>query len=233
MTAPAGIAVAVRSVARAFRGRDGEVVRAVDGVSFDVAPGACVAFRGPSGCGKSTLLALVGALDRPTAGTVAHDGALLADASEGELARLRRRIGFVFQNAPMIGGLPLWENVTQALVPRGVATARRRALAEDALGRLGIGALAGRRPGELSGGERQRAALARAMVVEPRLLIADEPTSQLDPESARRVVEAILAIHATGATVLVASHDPALVAVSDVAHAMSAGRFDAAAPETS
>ena len=220
----AGIAVAARNVARAFRGRDGEVVRAVDGVSLDVPPGACVAFRGPSGCGKSTLLALLGALDRPTSGTVAYDAAELATASEGELARLRRRIGFVFQGAPMIGGLPLWENVTQALVPRGVGSAARRDLADVALGRLGIGALARRSPEELSGGERQRTALARAMVVEPRLLIADEPTSQLDPESARRVIEAITAIHASGATVLVASHDPALLGLADATHEMAAGR---------
>jgi putative ABC transport system ATP-binding protein len=219
-----GIAVDVRAAGRSFAGRDGAAVRAVDDVSLSVARGAFVALAGPSGSGKSTLLALVGALDLPTSGSVAHDGRDLGAASEGERARLRRRIGFVLQSALFVRGMTLWENVTQALVPRGIGASERRALAEDHLARLGLAGLSGRRPDELSGGERQRAAVARALVVAPRLVVADEPTSQLDAETARAVVDALLAARREGATVVVASHDPAVLGVADVTVTLACGR---------
>ena len=130
----------------------------------------------------------------------------------------------MFQTAPMLRGLPLWENVTQALVPRAVPAATRRALALDALTRLGIGDLSERLPEVLSGGERQRAALARALVVRPRLLVADEPTSQLDRGSAALVIDGIRAIARTGATVILASHDDAVLALASVVHRIESGR---------
>ncbi|MCE9635949.1 MAG: ATP-binding cassette domain-containing protein, partial [Planctomycetes bacterium] len=175
-------------------------------------------------CGKSTLLALLGALERPTTGAVLHDGADLGGASESELSRVRRGVGFVFQSAPMIRGLPVWENVTQALVPRGVGPKERRAAAASVLDRLGVAFATDRRPEEISGGERQRVAFARAIVAGPRLLLADEPTSQLDPESAAAVVAAIRSVHADGCTVIVASHDPAVLAVAGEVHPMRNGR---------
>lgn len=220
-----GLAVAVRDVRREFRVAGGGVVAAVDGVTTEIAAGDCVAFAGPSGCGKSTLLAILGALDRVTSGVVLHDGREIVSASGSELSRLRRRIGFVFQNAPMLRGLPLWENVTQTLVALGVPSRERRRAAEDALDRLGIRALADRVPEALSGGERQRAALARALVVRPRLLVADEPTSQLDADSAALVIDGIRAIAATGATVVLASHDPALLAAAREVRPMARGRL--------
>lgn len=223
-----GVAVAARETTRTFAGRDGAVVRAVDAVTADVAAGSFVAFAGPSGSGKSTLLALLGALDVPTSGAVLHDGRPLASVSETERARLRRTTGFVLQGAPMIRGMPVWENVTQALVPAGVPSSERLALAGRALDALGIGSLGRRRPEELSGGERQRAAVARALVVEPRLVVADEPTSQLDAETARAVIAALAGARAAGATVIVATHDPALLAASDAVHLLSFGRLGAA-----
>ena len=222
-----GFAVVARKASREFRGRGGAVVLAVDGVSLEVALGSCVALSGPSGSGKSTLLALLSALDRPSAGSVEIAGSDIASASESERARLRGKIGFIFQGAPMIRGLALWENVTQALVPRGVNARERRALARAALVEVGIEALADRRPEDLSGGECQRATVARAVVVSPRLLVADEPTSQLDPESARRVIDAIAGAWRRGTTVLVASHDPALLAIAERTYRMARGRLEA------
>jgi len=227
-TSVRGLGVEACDVTRVFAPPGRERVRALDGVSIVVPPGACVALSGPSGCGKSTLLTLLGALDRPTSGRVVHDGLDLSAASETELARVRRAVGFVFQAAPMIRGLPVWENVTQALVPRGFRSAARRAAAADVLARLGVGFALDRSPEELSGGERQRVAVARALVAGPRLLLADEPTSQLDPESAAAVVAAIRKAHGDGCTVVVASHDPDLLAIAGEVHAMRAGRVVAA-----
>lgn len=219
-----GTRVRAEGAGRAFRSARGADVRALDGVSLDAAPGSFVAVVGPSGGGKSTLLSLLGALDRPTAGTVLHDEADLATASHATLARLRRDVGIVFQAAPMLRRLPVWENVTQALVPAGVGTSARRRAAVDALARLGIGDLADRAPEELSGGERQRAAVARALVAGPRLVVADEPTSQLDEETARLVIEALVGARARGATVIAATHDPDLVRVADRVVRLAHGR---------
>jgi putative ABC transport system ATP-binding protein len=233
MTGPnAGTAVAARDVVRTFRGR-GEAVRAVDGVTLEVPAGGCVALTGPSGCGKSTLLALLGALDVPTSGTVALDGEDLASASESRRTAIRRGIGFAFQAAPMIAGLPLWENVSQGLVAAGVRATERRRLAAAALERVGLAGLDARRPGELSGGERQRAAVARALVAAPRLVLADEPTSQLDAESGAAVIAELVRAHRCGATVVVASHDAALLAAADVVRPMRAGRFAPTDPTAS
>ncbi len=227
-----GVALEARGVARIFRRHGTAEVRAVDGVSLAVAAGACAAISGPSGCGKSTLLALLSALERPSAGAIFHDGRDLGDASEAELARLRRGIGFVFQNAPMIRGMPIWENITQPLVPRGASARERHALAADLLARLGVDGAAGKLPDEMSGGERQRAALARALATAPRLLVADEPTSQLDSDSAARVIAELRRLRAGGCTLLVASHDPAILALADEVHAMSHGRLAIPDPKT-
>jgi putative ABC transport system ATP-binding protein len=181
---------------------------AVDSLSLTVAHGSFFSILGPSGCGKTTLLAVLGAMQRPTAGAVLVDGRDLADASEAERSRLRRRLGFAFQSAPMLRGLPLWENVTYGLVARGEGASRRRAIGTDLLARVGLGAKTGALPEELSGGERQRAALARALAGAPDALLVDEPTSGLDRASAAVVLDLVAAFHAAGGTVVVASHDP-------------------------
>ena len=188
----------VRDAARVFRAGRGKVIRALDGLSLSIPRGAFLAVTGPSGGGKTTLLALLGALDRPTQGSVLFDGSDIGSASESERSRVRRRLGIVFQQAHMIRGLPLWENVTYPLIPRGVRAPERRKIAAELLARVGIGGREGSSPEELSGGERQRVGIARALAADPEVLLADEPTSDLDRETGEAV----------------ATHDPALEALA-------------------
>jgi len=224
VSAEEGMRVEASGVARAFPGEGGTVVRAVGGVSLAAEPGEMVALAGRSGSGKTTLLCLLGSLDEPTEGRVLWDGADLARLGRGARAALARSAGFVLQGSALIRRMPLWENVTQGLVPLGVPSAERRDRAEALLGRVGIGRLSGRRPEQLSAGERQRAALARALALAPRLLLADEPTSDLDPESAA-VVRGVLAEEgAAGRTVIVATHDPELLSAAGRVVRMEAGR---------
>jgi ABC-type lipoprotein export system ATPase subunit len=209
---------------RRFASAAGEV-RAVDGVSLAVARGSFTAITGPSGGGKSTLLALLGALDRPTDGHVRFDGQDLADASAAALTRVRRRIGFVFQHSPMLRRLPAWQNVAYPLIPRGVTSAERERRARELLGRVGLADRAAGLPEHLSAGERQRVGIARALVADPDLVLADEPTSNLDPRSAEAVLDLLFAAHASGRTVVVATHDPAVLARAAVHHELDAGRL--------
>lgn len=210
----AGMLVEAREAGRAHRSARGGTVTALRPMSLRCEPGTVTAVTGPSGAGKSTFLGLLGALDRPDEGDVIHDGVPLSARSESSAAVLRRSVGFVFQSAPMIERMPLWENVTQALVPAGVRAAERRAAAVRLLDSVGIGGLAARTPAEISGGERQRAALARALAASPRLLLADEPTANLDADTAALVRAALLAEAARGATVVVATHDAALASAA-------------------
>lgn len=209
-----------REVSRTFRD-----VRALDGVSLSVERGAFLAVTGPSGCGKTTLLALLGALDRPTQGVVLFDNMDLGGASEPERSRVRRRLGIVFQSSPMIRGLPLWENVTCPLVPRGVPSRERRRIAARLLERVGVAHRDGARPEELSGGERQRVGVARALVADPEAILADEPTSDLDRETAAAVVALLREFHAAGRTVVAATHDPAIEALATATCRLRDGRL--------
>ena len=194
-------------------------------MSLAVQRGSFTAITGPSGGGKSTLLALLGALDRPTEGIIRFDGADLAGASAAALARVRRRIGFVFQHSPMLRRLPAWLNVAYPLLPRGVRAPERERRALDLLARVGLADRAQSLPEHLSAGERQRVGVARALVAEPDLVLADEPTSNLDPASAAVVLDLLVAAHAAGCTVLVATHDPAVLARATVRHELAAGRL--------
>jgi putative ABC transport system ATP-binding protein len=204
-----GMHLELRGVSVRFHEGTGAEVRALEDVSLVVPRGAFVGVSGPSGCGKTTLLAVLGAMQRPTAGAVLVDAQDLAGASEAERSRLRRRMGFAFQAAPMLRGLPLWENVTYGLVPLGERAARRRALGASLLARVGLGERIAALPEELSGGERQRAALARALAGKPEALLVDEPTAGLDRAAASIVLDLVGSFHAEGGTVVVASHDPA------------------------
>ncbi len=200
--------VEARNVSKVYRRGTAAPVHALAGVSITVAPGSFTLLTGPSGSGKTTLLALLGALERPTSGDVFWRGRNLSDCSDAELARLRRQLGFVFQDFSLIAGLTVWENVAYPLIPRGVSRGERRARAQEVLTALGLGDRQSARPRQLSGGEQQRVAVARALVSRPEFLLADEPTSNLDPESAHGVAELLVQIHAAGTTVIVSSHDP-------------------------
>jgi putative ABC transport system ATP-binding protein len=204
-----------RGLAKTYTG-DGIEVLALRGVDLDVDEGELVALMGPSGCGKSTLLHLLGGLDRPTAGSIRLGDRRVESLSEAEWAVLRRRqIGFVFQFFNLVQTLTVAENVE--LPARLVGAPRRdaRRRREELLDRLGVSVRADALPSRLSGGQQQRVALARALVNRPRLLLADEPTGNLDSENAREVVALLRELGNEGQTVLLATHDPRVAASSD------------------
>jgi putative ABC transport system ATP-binding protein len=186
-------------------------VRALDGVSFSICAGELVAIVGPSGSGKSTLLHLMGTLERPTSGSVSvtgHDVALLSDR---ELAALRAtQIGFVFQLFFLAEHSSLLENVADGLLYAGVPARERRAKAADALAAVGLGDRLTARPTQLSGGERQRVAIARALVGAPAIVLADEPTGNLDSASGEQIMALIDELHRQGATIALITHEHAI-----------------------
>jgi putative ABC transport system ATP-binding protein len=193
---------------------DGVEVRALDGVDLVVERGDSVAIMGPSGSGKSTLLGLLGGLDRPTSGTLRFDGRDVTGLSEDELAAVRNRVvGFVFQSFQLLPRTSAVTNVGLPLVYRGLGRAERRRLAVDALESVGLGHRLQHRPSQLSGGEQQRVAIARALVTEPAMLLADEPTGNLDTRSGDELLELLARLHADrGVAVVVVTHDPEVAA---------------------
>ncbi len=213
----------LEGVTRSYR-RGAEEIRALDGVDLEVRRGEWLAITGPSGSGKSTLLHLLGLLDRPTAGRVfleGRDASLLGDA---DASRLRgRRIGFVFQDFHLLPDETALRNVMLPLLYAGGADARTRAA--EALRRVGLESRMAHRPGELSGGEQQRVAVARALVKDPLLILADEPTGNLDSASGGRVLDLLSAIHGLGRTLVVVTHDPAVAARAGRAVEVRDGRL--------
>jgi putative ABC transport system ATP-binding protein len=186
-------------------------VRAVDGVSLDVRTGEFVGIVGSSGSGKSTLLNLIGALDQPTSGTVALDGIDIGQLGDKDLSAVRGRlIGFVFQSFNLIDGVDAVENVGLGLTYAGVSRRERVRRAKEALEMVGLGHRSDHRPSRLSGGERQRVAVARALVTNPTLLLADEPTGALDSRNSAAIVELFHDLHAQGVTIVLITHDSSL-----------------------
>ena len=194
---------------------DGGPVRAVDTVDLTVERGEAVSVMGPSGCGKSTLLHLLGGLERPTAGELWLAGQRVDTLSETGWARLRRRtIGFVFQAFHLVDELTAVENVELPSLLIGVSRRQARGRALGLLERLGVADRAGHLPDRLSGGERQRVALARALVNEPLLVLADEPTGNLDSAATAEILRLFAEVHGAGQTLLVVTHDPRVAATA-------------------
>lgn len=204
----AGSAYELQGVERTYN-RGGAMVRAVRGVSLSIAPGEMVAFEGPSGSGKSTLLQLLGCLEVPTAGQLRFFGQEVAHLSDSELTAIRaHEIGFVFQQFNLIPTLTATENVAIAMVPNKVPHEQRAARARSLLERVGLGHRFDHLPSRMSGGEQQRVAIARALANSPKVVIADEPTGNLDSETANEVIALISELHREQkVTVIVATHD--------------------------
>jgi len=186
----------------------GSELHALRGVSLSVERGEYVAVIGPSGSGKSTLMHIAGCLDRPSSGRCRIGGTWVEDLPDEELSRLRnRKMGFVFQSFFLISQLSVQENVEVPLVYAGVDREQRSERAREVLGRVGLGARLGHRPNELSGGECQRVAIARALVTRPDLLLADEPTGNLDRRTGEEITGILEQLHAEGVTVVLVTHD--------------------------
>jgi putative ABC transport system ATP-binding protein len=208
-------AIVLREVSRRFRIDAEQSVTALDGVSLDIEDGAAVALQGPSGSGKSTLLHVIGALDRPDAGTVTVGGAGLAGRSRRELAAYRRRVGFVFQRFNLLPALTVIDNVMAPVLPFRVDF-DKQARARELLAAVGLDGRETSLPSRLSGGQQQRVAIARALIGDPAILLADEPTGNLDSRTGTDIVDLLLGLRAErGMTVVLATHDSQVAARCD------------------
>lgn len=214
--APISAMILLSALRKAYRTETVETT-ALDDIDLQIDAGEFVAIMGPSGCGKSTLLNMIGLLDRPTGGTYALEGREVAHLPENALTDIRkRRIGFIFQNFNLIDELTVHENVELALLYHGISRTERRARVDKVLDKVGIAHRANHRPSQLSGGQQQRVAVARAVVAEPPLILADEPTGNLDTAHGEEVMRMLRALNEDGATIVMVTHSPA--------HADYAGR---------
>ena len=208
--------LSMRELARVYR-TDTVETTALDGIFLDVADGEFVAIMGPSGCGKSTLLNVIGMLDSPSSGSYIFNGTEVAGLSESKLADFRKRnIGFIFQSFNLVDELSVRENIELALLYHNVPSGERRTRVDEVMDKVGIAHRAKHRPSQLSGGQQQRVAVARALVASPKLILADEPTGNLDTAHGEEVMKMLQALNAEGSTIVMVTHSPA--------HADYAGR---------
>jgi ABC-type lipoprotein export system ATPase subunit len=214
-----------RAVTRVYHAPSQAEVFALHGVDLALEQGSFTVVVGPSGSGKTTLLALLGLLERPTSGSILFDGKELSRCSDVELARLRRRMGFIFQDFALIPNLTSVENVTYPLIPRGVPRKVRIRGAQELLARFGMRTRLDSRARELSGGEQQRVAISRALAGNPDVIFADEPTSNLDLECAEIVWKALRDLQRKKKTLVVASHDQRVIDEASVVCRLDRGKI--------
>ncbi|MBT8039296.1 MAG: ABC transporter ATP-binding protein [Xanthomonadales bacterium] len=210
--APSHAVIELRDLYRIYEMGD-QVLHALDGLDLDIHRNEYVAIIGASGSGKSTLMNIIGCLDRASRGEYRLEGTPVGDMNENELARIRNReIGFVFQSFNLLGRASALKNVMQPLVYRKMPRSERRARAVEALERVGLGDRLDSRPNQLSGGQRQRVAIARALVGKPAILLADEPTGNLDSQTSQEIMTLIDQLHDDGQTVIMVTHEPDIAA---------------------
>jgi len=210
--ASAQAALSLREVVKTYEMGD-EMVYALRGVSLDIARNEFVAIMGPSGSGKSTLMNLIGCLDVPTTGTYTLEGQMVAKMSENKLAEIRnRQIGFVFQTFNLIPRANIFHNVELPLIYGGVSKAERRVRTEQAIERVGLSDRMKHKPNQLSGGQRQRVAIARALVFNPSIILADEPTGNLDSKTGDEIMTVLDGLHGAGQTIILVTHEEYIAA---------------------
>jgi putative ABC transport system ATP-binding protein len=207
--------IRLEGITKIFKGDADEETRALDEVTVDIERGQYVAISGPSGCGKSTFLSMLALLDAPTRGRYTFNGRRVDQLSPAEKARVRNvEIGLIFQSFNLIGDMTVYENVEYPLTLRGVSADDRKSRVETALARVGLAPRAKQRPGSLSGGHQQLVAIARALAGRPPIVLADEPTGNLDSKSGEAVMEMLRELNAAGATVCLATHNPRYIATA-------------------
>lgn len=207
----------MRELSKVYR-TDTVQTTALDAIDLDIAEGEFVAIMGPSGCGKSTLLNMIGMLDTPSSGSYVFNGREVAGLSEGKLADVRKEsIGFIFQSFNLVDELSVRDNVELALLYHNVSASERKRRVDEVMDKVGIAHRARHRPSQLSGGQQQRVAVARALVANPKLILADEPTGNLDTHHGEEVMRMLQTLNAEGSTIVMVTHSPA--------HADYAGRI--------
>ncbi len=215
----------VKNVTKIY-GSGRTAVKAVDSVSFSIDRGELVLLMGPSGSGKTTLLTLISGLLKPTSGSIKIDGTEITSLSQRELAKLRlEKVGFIFQHFNLLTALTALENVMVPLIIKGVRESEARKMAAELLTNFGLGDRMHHKPEDLSGGEQQRVAVARAVITDPDIIIADEPTANLDSEKGREVMELIHEMVRRGKAAIIASHDPRVEGFADRILRMEDGRL--------